>query len=247
MKKPEDKLSFMQTLLMVSGTMIGAGVLTLPRSAAAADSPSGWIIILVQSLVFIGIVLLFMPFLQKNSGETIYELNQSIMGRAIGSLLNLFISCYFVVTVCFQARFLGEVINYFLLKNTPMGVVIFIFLAVGIYHVTGGVYPISKLYAYLFPIAIVILIVLLIFSLRLFKLDFVRPVLDGGYKSFFELFPRTLLYFSGLEVILYLVPFMKIRSRRKRLPSSASHAQAYFTALRCLSSSAVCRSLKPKR
>ena len=105
MKKPEDKLSFMQTLLMVSGTMIGAGVLTLPRSAAAADSPSGWIIILVQSLVFIGIVLLFMPFLQKNSGETIYELNQSIMGRAIGSLLNLFISCYFVVTVCFQARF----------------------------------------------------------------------------------------------------------------------------------------------
>lgn len=114
MKKPEDKLTFMQTLLMVSGTMIGAGVLTLPRSAASADSPSGWIIILVQSVVFIGIVLLFMPFLQKNSGETIYELNQRIMGRAVGSLLNLFMSCYFVVTVCFQARFLGEVINYFL-------------------------------------------------------------------------------------------------------------------------------------
>jgi hypothetical protein len=35
------------------------------------------VIILVQSVVFIGIVLLFMPFLQKNSGETIYELNQS--------------------------------------------------------------------------------------------------------------------------------------------------------------------------
>ena len=127
-----------------------------------------------------------------------------------------------------------------------MGVVIFIFLAVGIYHVTGGVYPISKLYAYLFPIAIVILIVLLIFSLRLFKLDFVRPVLDGATKAF-ELFPRTLLYFSGLEVILYLVPFMKNPKQAKRLPSSASHAQAYFTALRCLSSSAVCRSLKPKR
>ena len=59
----------MQTLLMVSGTMIGAGVLTLPRSAAAADSPSGWIIILVQSLVFIGIVLLFMPFCRKQRGN----------------------------------------------------------------------------------------------------------------------------------------------------------------------------------
>lgn len=128
-----------------------------------------------------------------------------------------------------------------------MGVVIFIFLAVGIYHVTGGVYPISKLYAYLFPIAIVILITLLIFSLRLFKLDFVRPVMEGGYKSFFELFPQTLLYFSGLEVILYLVPFMKNPKQAKKAAVFGIAGASIFTALRCLSSSAVCRSLKPKR
>lgn len=30
MRQSEDKLTFMQTLIMVSSTMIGAGVLTLP-------------------------------------------------------------------------------------------------------------------------------------------------------------------------------------------------------------------------
>ena len=80
-----------------------------------------------------------------------------------------------------------------------MGVVIFIFLAVGIYHVTGGVYPISKLYAYLFPVTIVILIMLLIFSLRLFKLDFVRPVMEGGYKSFLRCFRGPFCIFQGLR------------------------------------------------
>ncbi|MBT2572903.1 spore germination protein [Bacillus sp. ISL-51] len=216
MKQSEDKLSFMQTLLMVSGTMIGSGVLTLPRSAALTDSPSGWIIILIEGAVYIGLVLLFMPFLQKNSEKTIYELNRDIMGRVLGSLLNVFISFYFILTVCFQARFLGEVTNYFLLKNTPMSVVVFIFLAVGLYHVTGGVYPISKLYAYIFPITIVIFLVLLVFSLRLFNLDFIRPVMEGGYKSFISLFPKTLLYFSGLEVIIFLVPFMKDPRQAKK-------------------------------
>ncbi|KXZ17158.1 spore germination protein [Bacillus nakamurai] len=216
MKQSEDKLSFMQTSIMVSGTMIGSGILTLPRSAALTDSPSGWIIILIEGAVYIGLVLLFMPFLLKNSEKTIYELNRDIMGRVLGSLLNVFISFYFILTICFQARFLGEVTNYFLLKNTPMGVVVFIFLAVGLYHVTGGVYPIAKVYAYIFPITVIILFVLLMFSLRLFKLDFIRPIMEGGYKSFFDLFPKTLIYFSGLEVIIYLVPFMKNPKQAKK-------------------------------
>ncbi|WP_250621775.1 GerAB/ArcD/ProY family transporter, partial [Bacillus subtilis] len=32
-------------------------------------------------------------------------------------------------------RILGEVVGFFLLKNTPMAVVVIIFLAVAIYHV----------------------------------------------------------------------------------------------------------------
>ncbi len=216
MKQQEDKLTFMQTFIMVSGTMIGAGALTLPRSAAQSDSPSGWIMILLQSIIFIIIGLLFLPFLQKNSGKTLYELNRDITGNIVGSLLNLFMSLYFIAMVCFQARLLGEVVNFFLLKNTPMEIIVFIFLAVGIYHVTGGVYPVSKLYAYIFPVTIIIFLMLLMFSFRLFHLNFLRPVLEGGYQSYFSLFPKTLIYFSGFEVIFYLVPFMKDPKQAKK-------------------------------
>lgn len=67
MRQSEDKLTFMQTLIMVSSTMIGAGVLTLSRSAAETDSPIGWIMILLQGVIFIIFSLLFLPFLQRNS------------------------------------------------------------------------------------------------------------------------------------------------------------------------------------
>lgn len=70
MRKSEHKLTFMQTLIMISSTLIGAGVLTLPRSAAETDSPSGWLMILFQGVIFIIIVLLF-AFSSKNSGKTL--------------------------------------------------------------------------------------------------------------------------------------------------------------------------------
>ncbi|MGF7534434.1 spore germination protein [Bacillus mexicanus] len=216
MKKSEHKLTFMQTMIMISSTLIGAGVLTLPRSAAESDSPSGWLIILLQGPIFIAIALLFLPFLQKNSGKTIFKLNSIVAGKFVGFLLNLFISLYFIGIVCYQARILGEVVGFFLLRNTPMSVVVFIFLAVAIYHVGGGVYAISKVYAYIFPITLVIFMILLMFSFRLFQLDYIRPVFEGGYQSFFDLIPKTLLYFSGFEIILYLIPFMRNPKQAKK-------------------------------
>ncbi|PJY99669.1 MULTISPECIES: spore germination protein [Bacillus] len=216
MKKSEHKLTFMQTLIMVSSTLIGAGVLTLPRSAAETDSPSGWIMILLQGVIFIIIALLFLPFLQKNSGKTLFRLNRTVAGKWLGTLLNLLICLYFIGIVCYQARILGEVVGFFLLKNTPMSVVVFLFLAVAIYHVGGGVYPIAKVYAYIFPITLIIFMMLLMFSFRLFQLDFIRPVFEGGYQSFFSLFPKTLLYFSGFEIIFYLVPFMRDPKQAKK-------------------------------
>lgn len=82
MRQSEDKLTFMLTLIMVSSTMIGAGVLTLPRSAAETDSPIGWIMILLQGVIFIIFSLLFLPFLQRNSGKTIFEAQQHCSGKS---------------------------------------------------------------------------------------------------------------------------------------------------------------------
>lgn len=241
MRQSEDKLTFMQTLIMVSSTMIGAGVLTLPRSAAETDSPIGWIMILLQGVIFIIFALLFLPFLQRNSERTIFELNSIAAGKLIGFFLNVFISIYFIGIVCFQARVLGEVVGFFLLKNTPMAVVVFIFLAVAIYHVAGGVYPIAKVYAYIFPITIIIFLMLLMFSSRLFQLDFIRPVFEGGYRSFFSLFPKTLLYFSGFEVIFYLIPFMKDPKQVKKavalgiVTSTVFYSITLFMVIGCMS------------
>lgn len=206
MRQSEDKLTFMQTLIMVSSTMIGAGVLTLPRSAAETDSPIGWIMILLQGVIFIIFALLFLPFLQRNSERTIFELNSIAAGKLIGFFLNVFISIYFIGIVCFQARVLGEVVGFFLLKNTPMAVVVFIFLAVAIYHVAGGVYPIAKVYAYIFPITIIIFLMLLMFSSRLFQLDFIRPVFEGGYRSFSLYFLKLFYIFQDLKSFFISFP-----------------------------------------
>ncbi|MDK2599897.1 GerAB/ArcD/ProY family transporter [Bacillus stercoris] len=126
MRKSEHKLTFMQTLIMISSTLIGAGVLTLPLSRRnrqsermAYDPAAGRYFYYHRSAFF--------AFSSKNSGKTLYKLNSIVAGKFIGLLLNLYICLYFIGIVGYQARILGEVVGFFLLKNTPMAVVVFIF------------------------------------------------------------------------------------------------------------------------
>ena len=113
MRQSEDKLTFMQTLIMVSSTMIGSGVLTLPRSAAETDSPIGWIMILLQGVIFIIFALLFLPFLQRNSEKTIFELNSIAAGKLIGFLLNLFIPFILSVSYAIRRGFWARLSDFF--------------------------------------------------------------------------------------------------------------------------------------
>lgn len=47
-----EKLSLLQVTILCSSTMIGAGILTIPRSSANSGFPDGWIIVLIQGVIF---------------------------------------------------------------------------------------------------------------------------------------------------------------------------------------------------
>nr|WGE04061.1 GerAB/ArcD/ProY family transporter [Bacillus subtilis] len=128
-----------------------------------------------------------------------------VAGTFIGFLLNLYICLYFIGIVCFQARILGDIVRFF-----------------GVYiscscHLSCGRRRLFNCKSIrLYFSTLIIFMMLLMFSFRLFQFDFIRPVFEGGYQSFFSLFPKTLLYFSGFEIIFYLVPFMRDPKQAKK-------------------------------
>ncbi|MFS0654154.1 GerAB/ArcD/ProY family transporter [Bacillus sp. 179-C3.3 HS] len=203
-----DKLSLLQVTILCSSTMIGAGILTIPRSSAQSGAPDGWIIILVQGALFAFVAFLLGWIAEKNAPDTIFDSNKKGAGVFFGTLLNLVLIAYLLGIVGFQARVLGEVVQFFLLQSTPMMVIVMIFLLVAIYHLKSGIFPVVKLVTYVYPITMVIYIGLMLFSLKIFDFDYLRPVMAHGFEDFNKLFSKTFIQFTGFEVILFIVPLM---------------------------------------
>ncbi|MEK5009107.1 GerAB/ArcD/ProY family transporter [Bacillus sp. FSL K6-3312] len=203
-----EKLSLLQVTILCSSTMIGAGILTIPCSSANSGFPDGWIIVLIQGVIFAFIAFLLGWIAEKNAPDTIFESNRKGAGAIIGTFFNLMLIAYLLGIVGFEARVLGEVVQFFLLESTPMSVIVMIFLLVAIYHLKSGIFPVVKLVTYIYPIALIIYIGLMLFCLKIFDFDYLRPVMAHGFKDFSNLFSQTFIQFTGFEVILFVVPLI---------------------------------------
>ncbi|WWL80776.1 GerAB/ArcD/ProY family transporter [Bacillus altitudinis] len=203
-----EKLSLLQVTILCSSTMIGAGILTIPRSSANSGFPDGWIIVLIQGVIFAFVAFLLGWIAEKNAPDTIFESNTKGAGAFFGTIFNLMLIGYLLAIVGFEARVLGEVVQFFLLQSTPMTVIVMIFLLVATYHLKSGIFPVVKMVTYIYPMTMIIYIGLMLFSLKIFDFDYLRPVMAHGFKDFSNLFSQTFIQFTGFEVILFVVPLV---------------------------------------
>ncbi|NER40379.1 GerAB/ArcD/ProY family transporter [Bacillus megaterium NBRC 15308 = ATCC 14581] len=67
-------------------------------------------------------------------------------------VLKYIISYLFLNISYISSKRISRDYSVFLLSNTPIFVTIGVFLLVAIYHVRGGMYSISKVFSFLFPI-----------------------------------------------------------------------------------------------
>ncbi|MFE4118506.1 GerAB/ArcD/ProY family transporter [Priestia sp. YIM B13448] len=219
MIKTAKKLTMIQTAIFITCTTIGNGTLVLPRTITTKlHSPDGWIIVLILGIAFIIVSLLMLHVTCKTPTKTIFELNQMIFGEIFGRFLNILLVIYFLTLVIYQVRGLAEIIQFFLLSNTPIFVTIGVFLLVTIYHVRGGMYSISKVFSFLFPITFFVYFFLMGSSLKIFESSNLQPILEKNIFSSWTPYIDGFVYFSGFEVIFILIPFMqKIESAKKAL------------------------------
>ncbi|MBU8728325.1 MULTISPECIES: GerAB/ArcD/ProY family transporter [Bacillus] len=202
-----NKLSLVQVTVLCSSTMIGSGILIIPHSSASSGYPDGWITILIQGVFFAFIAFLFGWISEMQVPHTVYELNIKGAGKILGTTFNCYFIAYLLAIVGFEVRILGEVVQFFLLQDTPMFIIIIIFLLVAIYHLKSGIMPVIKLIMYIYPLTICIYIGLMIFSFSIFDFQNLQPIMEGGLTDF-KLFTHTNIQFTGFEVVLFILPLV---------------------------------------
>lgn len=208
--RTDDRITATQAAIFLNNTLLGAGILTLPRSVSKdVKTPDGWISVLLGGAIVMLAVFIMVKISQQFPGKTVFQYAGKLTGKYIGGALSVLLICYFIIIAGFEIRSLAEVTLFFLLEGTPIWAVILPFLWLSTYLVYGGINSIARVFTIVFPISIMILLISFILSLRMFDIDHLRPVLGNGLAPVFSGLKSTVLVFTGCEVTMTLVAFMQ--------------------------------------
>ncbi|MEK5404937.1 GerAB/ArcD/ProY family transporter [Paenibacillus sp. FSL W8-0439] len=209
-RNSDDKITTKQAAVFLTNTVLGAGILTLPRGVTEqVQTPDAWLSVLIGGGIVIFVIWVMVKLSQKFPGNTIYQYSRRIVGTVPGGFLSVLLIIYFIIIAGFEIRVLAEVTVFFLLEGTPIWAIVIPFIWVGSYLVFGGINSIARLYQIVLPISLFFLLLCFVFSLRIFQIDHLRPVLSDGIFPVIKGLKSTILVFAGCEVVMTLVAFMQ--------------------------------------
>ncbi|MGM0875146.1 MAG: spore germination protein [Bacillota bacterium] len=207
---PKDRMTTPQAAVILSNYILAAGNLTLPRtSVEKVKTPDVWITVFLGGLIARIAGLITVKLSQQFPEKTFYQYSQEIVGKWVGGFLSLLLVGYFFSLSAFEVRALAEVTGFLLLEGTPTWAVIMPFMWVGLYLILGGINPIAGLLEIIFPITVILFLLIALMSFKRFEIDHLRPVLGLGIIPVLKGIKTTALAFTGPEIRLLLLAFMK--------------------------------------
>lgn len=217
-----------QSASLIASTMLGVGVLTLPRAAASEASEAAWItVILGAFFAIIAIVMitrLGFRFPQKDFVQysTIIlgtnKKERSILGRILSTPFILVFLGYSLVTTALIARSFGEVVVNAVLRDTPLEVVIATMLITSLILVMYDIEVLARVNEILLPIIVIPVLFIALFSFQSFELVNLLPVWPQlQIKEFLSGVLITFFAYQGYEIITIFSAHTFITKKTLRL------------------------------
>ncbi|AWB45932.1 spore gernimation protein [Paenibacillus sp. CAA11] len=211
------QLSTTQAAVIIINYMLGAGILTLPRTTTeAVGTPDVWLSMLLSSIIIWIAGMIVVMLCRRYPGETFFEFAPKIVGKWLAVPLGLCVIFYFLLISAFEIRIMAEVTGIYLLEGTPYWAIVMIFILIGYYLIAGGLNAITRLFEIILPITLIFFVIVMLMSLKIFDLNNLRPVLGQGIMPVLRGMKPTLLAFTGYEIMFVVMAFMKQPKRGTR-------------------------------
>jgi len=200
----DAKLSNIQLGLLTFGYLYGTIAITDPVLAAKSDA---WIASIIGYIGGTILITMYLFISKMNAGKTLTEILESCFGKVIGKAISILYISYFLHKAAMNLRGFGEFMVITSYPETPMIVIIIVFMIAVFYVVKKGLESIGKIGEITVPI-IPIPILAMTTSLLTIKyfigfrpiLHEIAPVLKGAFN--FINVP-----FGDLVVFLMVFPY----------------------------------------
>lgn len=210
------KISSRQLGILLVVTIIGVGILTLPRDVSEVGGTDGWILIIIAGILSILESLIIHGLSMRFPNQTIIEYSRELVGSSVSILIGIIIALYYLIFSAFGARIFGEVVKTFLLPRTPIEMIMVTLLLVVAYLVRNDLEGIVRFY----ELAIIIMFVPYFLALftGITDLDFTNllPIFQTPFKTLFQGSFQIIFSYIGIETIFLLIPFVSDQKNIKK-------------------------------
>ena len=204
-----DKISISQLRSTLILSVIGVGILGLPRTLSEAAGTDGWFLLIMAGTIVTILAYIYGYIIQSFPGMNWFEVLSINLSRPIAYIVSVYFFIYFIVTAGYVIRIFAAVIKMMLLlRNTPREILVLSFLLVVGYVGRKGIETLGRLAESLvIPLLIFTIIIFAVSTEDIEVVNFL-PILQTSPIDLVKGLPSIIFNFLGIELILIFGSFV---------------------------------------
>ncbi|PGL67066.1 GerAB/ArcD/ProY family transporter [Bacillus sp. AFS055030] len=208
------KISINQLICLVILNQVGVSILSMPYKEALVSGYDSWMSMIIGGLIA-QIAILIVYYLGKTYPDRPFQQYIStIVGKPFGIIINLLFAAFCAESCLMLVISYSDVINRWLLFQTPWVILISLSLLVAGYIASSTLRSIATITQSIMAMFFICLVIIFISGIghgdlrHFFPIGThgIAPILKGAIPAFWT--------FAGYELILYVFPFVKCKKKK---------------------------------
>jgi spore germination protein KB len=190
----KGKISSQQLLFLIAGFVQGSALLI--DFAVGITEHQTWMVIIAGLIITAPVVLSYVLLSKMFPGMNLIQINDMVYGPFLGKAVSLYYIFFFMMTLSFNVRDVGELYMTFLVEDMPFVFLLVVFAATCAYAATKGLEVLARI-SHLFVVS-GLFVIISNFILLIDQMDF------SNFLPLFEL--PFIRIFQGIH-IMSVIPF----------------------------------------
>lgn len=205
----DKQINLYQIRSIIITTIIGVGIITLPRVLAEEASTTSWLVLSIGVGITLFTAYLILKLLNYFPGKDIFQISKIITGKLLAIIVSLIFVAYFIIVVSSTTRFTAGAVNIWMLPETPIRAIIITILIISSYVCYKDVETLSRFCTVFISFNVLSIIFALMFTIPNIKPYNLQPFFHIDFSHLISGAKGSLLSLLGVDVILIFHRFYK--------------------------------------
>ncbi|WP_338450117.1 endospore germination permease [Niallia oryzisoli] len=196
---------------------IGSSILVSPSLLASIAEQDAWIASILAIIISLSFIFVYNHLASLYPEMTFIEYNEKILGKWVGKITSLQYIYFFFYLSSELLREIGDFFTTQILVETPLQIVMIMFVVVSLLGVRLGLEVICRTAVIFFPWTIGLIFLLFLFLIPEIKIENIQPMLGEGLKPTLKGAYHILgLPYLELAIFLMIKPYITDKEKTKK-------------------------------